>query len=168
MNNQLLEPETTQKREQRKDIETRILSQEEGRDETQEGDGQERLRNRLVPLPYDRHEADEHQGERQSRATSDTDAEVRKLNQWAVAGGQLAITILLEHIRTHNHRCCNQRHRAEDEMRGHAAEGVTQDNVGKTNPQNSRHDELDDADDKRQQNDSQEYYHPRHSAYQRR
>src|SRR2546426_10454831 len=103
MNNEMLKPETTQKREQRQDIETRILSQEEGRDETQEGDGQERLRNRLVPLPSDRHEADEHQRERQSSATSDTEAEVRKLNQWAVARCQLAINILLEHIRTHNH-----------------------------------------------------------------
>src|SRR5437762_9199929 len=113
MNNQPFEPETTQEREQRQDIETRVLSQEEGRDETKEGDRQERLRNRLVPLQYDYHQADEHQRERQSRATSNTDAEVRKLNQWAVAGGELAISILLEHIRAHNHRCRNQRHRAE-------------------------------------------------------
>ena len=156
MNNQPLEPETTQKREQRQDIETRVLSQEEGRDETKEGDRQERLRNRLVPLQYDYHQADEHQRERQSRATSNTDAEVRKLNQWAVAGGELAISILLEHIRAHNHRCRNQRHRAEDDMRGHPAEGVAQNNVGKTNPQNASHCEGDDGDDERQDDNGHE------------
>ena len=41
-------------------------------------------------------------------------------------------------------------------MRGHPAEGVAQNNAGKTNPQNSSHCESDDGDDERQDDNGHE------------